>query len=98
MTNPNSRGIIVGNRKGGTAMRSEQDGFLEKLFRSSYNELELYANALLKNHSDAETAVQDSFHTACNKIDDITAFPFKLESILLSGTRKRYQQEKRHQK
>ena len=28
----------------------------------------------------------------------ITAFPFKLESILLSETGKRYQQEKRHQK
>ena len=56
-------------------MRPEQDEFLEKLFRSSYNELELYANALLKNHSDAETAVQDAFHTACNKIDDIMNSP-----------------------
>lgn len=56
-------------------MRPEQDEFLEKLFRSSYNELEIYANALLKNHSDAETAVQDAFHTACNKIDDIMNSP-----------------------
>ena len=52
-------------------MRPEQDEFLERLFRTHFSELEVYAYALLKNRSDAEAAVQEAFHTACIKADDI---------------------------
>lgn len=56
-------------------MRPEQDEFIERLFRACFNEFEIYAYALLKNRSDAETAVQDAFHTACMKIDDVMKSP-----------------------
>lgn len=56
-------------------MRPKQDAFIEQLFHSYFRELEVYAYALLKNSSDAETAVQDAFHTACLKIDDIMGSP-----------------------
>ncbi len=56
-------------------MQPEQEAFLEKLFRGHFNELELYAYALLKNHADARETVQDAFHTACSKIDELTESP-----------------------
>lgn len=56
-------------------MRPEQDDFLERLFREHFNELELYAYRYLKTKNDAQIAVQDAFHTACTKIDDVMSSP-----------------------
>lgn len=56
-------------------MLPEQDEFLERLFRTYFNELEIYAYALLKNRSDAEAAVQEAFHIACIKADNIMSSP-----------------------
>lgn len=56
-------------------MRPEQDVFLERLFREHFNELELYAYRYLKTKNDAQIAVQDAFHTACTKIDDVMSSP-----------------------
>lgn len=50
-------------------MRQDQDALLEKLFREHFTELEAYAYALLKDRDQAQVAVQDAFHTACEKID-----------------------------
>lgn len=56
-------------------MLPEQDDFLEKLFREHFNELELYAYALLKDQPDAREAVQDAFHIACTKIEAVMESP-----------------------
>lgn len=56
-------------------MRPEQDDFLEQLFREHFNELELYAYRYLKTKDDAQIAVQDAFHIACDKIDDVMSSP-----------------------
>lgn len=56
-------------------MRPDQDKVLEELFRQHFNELEIYAYALLGDRNNASVAVQDAFHTACEKIDDVMRSP-----------------------
>ena len=56
-------------------MRPEQDAFLERLFRAHFHELQIHAFRFLGNWDDAQTAVQDSFHTACEKIDVLMSSP-----------------------
>ena len=75
MTSLDRCAIMVIKAKGGTPVLPEQDEFLERLFRAYFNELELYAYALLKNRSDAEAAVQEAFHIACTKINEVMASP-----------------------
>ena len=54
-------------------MRPEQSQFLEQLYKKSYIDLFLYARALLAGEGDPEEVVQDAFHTACGKIDELMA-------------------------
>lgn len=54
-------------------MRPEQDQFLEQLYQKHYIDLFLYARALLNGEGDPEEIVQDAFHTACGKIDELMA-------------------------
>ena len=56
-------------------MRPDQDEFLERLFRTHFNKLELYAYALLKDRDSAQAAVQEAFHVACEKIDALMDCP-----------------------
>ena len=56
-------------------MRPDQDVFLETLFREHFYEFEIYAYALLLDRGDAQVAVQDAFHVACLKIDDVMNSP-----------------------
>lgn len=56
-------------------MRREQDEFLERLFREHFNELEMYAHALLRNRDNAQAAVQEAFYVACRKIDELMKSP-----------------------
>lgn len=44
---------------------------LEQLYRQHYQRLLLYAKAIVKNEHLAEEAVQDTFHIACSKIQDL---------------------------
>lgn len=52
-------------------MQQKQDEFLKKLFRGHFHELELYAQAILGNRGDAQVAVQNAFHIACEKIEAV---------------------------
>lgn len=54
-------------------MRPEQSQFLEQLYKKSYIDLFLYARALLAGEGDPEEIVQDAFHTACGRIDELMA-------------------------
>lgn len=56
-------------------MRPDQEDLIEKVYREYFNELEIYAYALLRDRSNAQVAVQEAFHTACKKIDDFTNSP-----------------------
>ncbi|MBQ2996674.1 MAG: sigma-70 family RNA polymerase sigma factor [Oscillibacter sp.] len=49
--------------------------FLEELYRTHYQKLFLYANAVVKHREVAEEAVQDTFHIACLKIAQLRASP-----------------------
>lgn len=45
--------------------------FLEQLYRQHYQKLFLYAKAVVKNEHLAEEAVQDTFHIACVRIEEL---------------------------
>ena len=44
---------------------------LEQLYRAYYHQLFLYARAILRHDQLAEEAVQDTFHIACGKMDNL---------------------------
>ena len=56
-------------------MQPKQDEFIEQLYYEFFHELELYAYAMLRDRDLAPCAVQEAFHTACQKIDEIMASP-----------------------
>lgn len=44
---------------------------IEQLYRAHYQRLFLYARALLQNTHLAEEAVQDTFHIACGRVEEL---------------------------
>ena len=44
---------------------------IEQLYRAHYQRLYLYAKALLQNAHLAEEAVQDTFHIACGRVEEL---------------------------
>lgn len=44
---------------------------IEQLYRAHYQRLYLYARALLQNAHLAEEAVQDTFHIACGRVEEL---------------------------
>ena len=56
-------------------MHQEQDVFLEALYQEHFQELELYAYAMVRDRGHAQSAVQEAFHIACQKIDDVMTSP-----------------------
>lgn len=56
-------------------MKLEQQEFLEKIYRESFNELEIYARALLQGKFESTVVVQEAFYIACVKIEDFVSSP-----------------------
>lgn len=56
-------------------MLPEQDSFFEALYYGTFHKLFLYAQAGLSDKSKAMDVVQDTFHEAVLKIDDLVTHP-----------------------
>ena len=56
-------------------MQPNQDEFLEELYHEFFHELEIYAYSMLRDRDYAPCAVQEAFHTACQKIDEVMNSP-----------------------
>lgn len=56
-------------------MRPDQDAFLEKLYRTYFQQLYKYACCALDNQDLAEEVVQDAFHEAVHHIDKLMIHP-----------------------
>lgn len=65
-------------------MRPDQEELIEKAYREHFNELEIYAYVILHDRSNAQVAVQEAFHTACNKIDDFASSPNQIGWLKLT--------------
>lgn len=59
--------------KGGKTMKPEQDQFLERLYKAQFSKMLKHAKGKVQNRDVAMDIVQDTFHTAVEKIDILTA-------------------------
>lgn len=56
-------------------MQPEEDSFIEELFQKHFTQLCKYAAIHLSDSQHAEDIVQDAFHEAVNKIDEVMDHP-----------------------
>ena len=59
-------------------MRPDQDSVLESLYRAHFREIEIHAFRYLGKWDDAHVAAQETFHIACEKIDDLMKQPNRI--------------------
>lgn len=71
-------------------MLPEQQEFIEKLYRRLYPELMLYARRHLANPSLAEELVQDTFHEAVQKIENVMNHPYPERWLVVTLQNKMY--------
>lgn len=79
-------------------MRPDQDSVLESLYRTHFHEIEIHAFRYLGKWDDAHVAAQETFHIACEKIDDLMKQPNRiawLKNIAKNVCRNMYRARKK---
>ena len=79
-------------------MRPDQDSVLESLYRAHFHEIEIHAFRYLGKWDDAHVAAQETFHIACEKIDDLMKQPNRiawLKNIAKNVCRNMYRARKK---
>lgn len=80
-------------------MKPEQDQFLERLYKAQFSKMLKHAKGRVQNRDVAMDIVQDTFHTAVEKIDVLTAHekPEAWLMTVLNNKIKQYYEQKKEE-
>lgn len=79
-------------------MTDQQEQFFERCYREQFARLKVYAHAHQLNWEEAEELVQDTFHTAWEKIDAFTASDNPMGWLVNTLKFKLYNRERKRQR